>query len=103
MEENKRIEAELKSIDQNKNLSDEERRIKKIEILKQASKAALDTQIVAHAADTEYVRIISDLQERKYLNNDTFYHKHSVKENTELKQHAIEELQTIKPIIPPLP
>lgn len=102
-EENERIEKALGDIYIDNSLSDEERRTKKLEILEEASPAALDAQQVAHAAETEYADLIDRLQKAKWESSNKTYLEHSDKENIEFNQSAQNELETIKPILPPIP
>ena len=102
-EENKRIDKALEAIDTDNSLNEEERRLKKAELLGQASEAALDAQMAAHSSEAEYIELISELREDRYFDNDAYYNELSREENIELNQSDIKDLQTIKPILPSTP
>lgn len=102
-QENVRIDGALETIDADTSLTDGQRRNKKVEILKEASAAALGAQLAAHAAEAEFVRIITELQEEIRASNNYTYLKFSNNENAELNESALKELQNIKPILPQIP
>ncbi len=102
-EESERIENALKTIDANESLTDEERRIRKAEILEQASMAALDAQMAAQDAGMEYEQLITELQGKSILAKDLTYIEQSNNETIELNQSALGELQEIKPLLSPMP
>jgi len=100
-EENKRINEALEAIDADMSLNDEVRRSQKAEILKGASETALDAQMVAHSAEAEYDKIVEDMKEENGLAKDTAYLEQSNNETVELNQSALDDLQNIKPLLPP--
>ena len=100
---NKQIDDAISIINADNSMSDQERRIKKIELLEQVSKTVLDAQMAAHTAESEYLKLVAELQEERYMNNDALYKEHTNEESLELNQSALEELQTIKPILTPMP
>jgi len=102
-EENERITEALEAIDANTLLSDEERRSQKAEILKGASETALDAQMAAHSAETEYVELIAGLREENCIVKDATYTDQSNNEAVDLNQPILDGLQTIKPILPLVP
>lgn len=101
-EENKRIDDALKAIGGDASLSNEERRIKKAEILKDASKTALDAQMTAHSAEQDYVELVEETRLEKLNSNNSLYDEH-FEEDAELNQSLLDELQDIKPLLVPSP
>ncbi len=102
-EENERVKNALNAIHASTSLTDEGRRIRKAEILEQASTVALDAQMAAQDSEVEYEQLITELQEKSSLAKDVTYIEQSNNETIELNQSALEELQEIKPFFSPMP
>ena len=99
-EENKRIDDALEAIDADTSLSDEERRLQKIEILKGASEIALDAQMAAHSVEQGYAEMVEETLLEKLDNDDIIYDSHVNGEDFEINQSALDDLKNIKPIVP---